>query len=145
MASLDGLTSGASVRISISDPVAGIIDLGKIVSFTHKEDASIPGKPLMDGTILIPKFREGYSGNITAERTNNAFDLYTSIQDERYYNGLDETLCTMIVTISELNGALTQLTFIETQLVATHLGDYQGQDTVRFEISFKSRFRKVTA
>lgn len=144
MASLDTLTSGASIRVAISDPVFGMVDLGKVVSFSQKEDATIPDKPLMDGSVLIPKFRQGYSGSFVAERTNNNFDRYVSFQDERYYAGLDETLCTIVVTVLEIDGAITQLTFLETQFVATSLGDYQGQDTVQYHVNFKSRFRKVT-
>lgn len=140
---LDSLISGAATRLSVTDPVSGVIDLGDVESFHAREESSIEPQILMNGRVRVPKLFKWWAGMIEMYRTNANFDRYLADQAARYYSSLNEVLANMHHTITEADGTVTQYQYEGTQFLLEDGGTYSGSTIVRYRISFICRDRII--
>jgi len=140
---LDGLISGASTRLVISDPVEGVIPILYLKSFSAHEGSRIVPDILMDGTVRLPKLFETWHGDITLARGNAVFDSYIARQAALYYTTQNEVLANLYQTITEQDGSTTQIQYNRVQFVIENAGDFSGAEIVNYSISWIAANRQV--
>lgn len=141
MASLDGLTSGISQTLTMTD-VNGVKEFAIIESFTANENADVQDHTAIDGITRHPKFYMGWHGSFVVQRSTPALDNYFADQERIYYQGGDQVNVTITQTIKEINGAISQWQYTDCVLSLTDGGGYSGTSIVKESVSFKAR-RKI--
>lgn len=140
MASLDGLSTGASSKLVItgSDGVENFIQLE---SFTSKEDAPIIKKVAMDGTVRNAKLPQGWSGTMVFQRGGPEIDEYINDFSRNYRLGGDQLNLTITHTINELDGTISKYTYSGVVIELTDAGMWSGTDIVSQTLNFTSTAR----
>src|ERR1700749_3540626 len=135
MGSLDGLSAGQSVKLTIAD-VNGVKKFEILRRFTSKPDNTIEKRVYMDGTTRHPKFFKGWSGSFEFDRGSSAIDDYFNDQESNYYLGGDQINCTITETITELNGKTSQFVYSDAVLDLETAGDKSGEEIVTETVIF---------
>lgn len=138
---LDGLTSGIDHKLVLTD-VNGVQNFALIESFTSKEDATVDKLIQMDGNVRHPKFHVGWSGSFVLQRNSDLTDSYFANQEALYYQGVDQQDLTILETIQENDGTVTQWQYQRVVLTLEDAGDFSGNAIVKQTVSFMAA-RKV--
>lgn len=140
MSNLDGLTSGISNKLVVSDP-NGLVDVAIIQDFTYMPTMDVPDIVAMDGVTRHPVFFKGGSGSFTIQRGNSALDLYFARKQRTYLQGGDQVNATIHQYIAELDGTTSAWQLVDVVLFITDGGTFSGEDIVRQTIGFKCQER----
>ncbi|HNC11734.1 MAG TPA: hypothetical protein PLF59_08175 [Cyclobacteriaceae bacterium] len=140
MASLDGLSTGASSKLVITGP-DGVENFIQLESFTSREDSPIIKKVAMDGTVRNAKLPQGWSGTLTFLRGGPQIDNYINEFARNYRLGGDQLNLTITHTINELDGSVTKFTYSGVVLELTDAGNWSGTDIVSQTINFTATAR----
>ena len=138
---LDGLTSGIDHKLVFTD-VNGVENFQLIESFTSKEDATVDKLIQMDGNVRHPKFHVGWSGSFVLERNGAFTDAYFAAQEAAYYQGIDQQDITILETIQENDGTVSQWQYQRVVLTLEDAGNFSGTEIVKQNISFMAA-RKI--
>ena len=132
---LNGLTSGIDHKLTFTD-INGVQSFAILESFTSKEDATTDKVIAMDGTVRHPKFHQGWSGSFVLERNSNFMDNYIAAQEASYYEGLDQTPLTILETITENDGTVSQYQYTNVVIYLEDAGNYSGTEIVKQNATF---------
>lgn len=133
--SLNGFSVGRDIALDIVTP-AGPVRFSLITGFMSKmtiADKKIKG---LDGITRHVRFPDGWEGSFSLERQDSTADDYFSQIEDNYYQGLNETPCTITQTISEPNGTVTQYRYLNVLLRYEDSGEWKGDDTVKQKLAF---------
>lgn len=142
MSNLDGLTSGISTQIEITN-VDGVKKFEILESFHSVQVAPILSETAIDGITRHPQLHREWTGTLVFQRGSNVLDLYVAERERFYYEGGDQVNLTVTQTIKELNGTVTRFQFTDLVLEMEDGGTYSGTDIVRQSFSWKCRRRIV--
>lgn len=139
-----GMSLGRDNSIVIMTQV-GSLDLGFVESFKSKAGFTKIKKKGMDGTIRVGSLPdEGWSGEISAERTNQRIDAFFAKLEADYASGVNMPIISIQQTVKEPAGGISQYLFDGVALEYDDAGEWKGSDTAKIKISFMaSRRRKV--
>lgn len=132
---LNGFSVGRDVALNITTP-AGPIALSLITEFKSKMDITDKKVKGLDGLTRHVRFPDGWTGTFTLQRQDSTADDYFAGIESNYYAGLNETPCTILETVSEVNGSISQYRYEGVLLRYEEAGDWKGDDTVMQSIGF---------
>ena len=136
-----GYSVGRDITIVITLPGGQPLRLGKVTSFTAKQDTTEDRKKLLDGTTDTLRFFDGWSGSIKMERSGPSLDDYFGQLEANYFAGDDEQPATMRVLIQEPNGSISTYRFQRVILKFDDAGDWAADKSVSQSLSFTAARR----
>jgi len=141
MSNLDGLTSGISQTLVITD-INGLKTFATIESFSATENADVQSHTDINGITRHPKLHMEWTGSFVFQRTSPALDIYFADQERIYYQGGDQVNVSINETIKETDGSFTKWQYTDCVLTLTDGGRFSGTEIVKQSVSFKGR-RKI--
>lgn len=141
---MNGFSVGRDLTITIVSP-DGVMDFSLITKFNAKQgivDEKIKG---LDGVTRHLRFPDGWSGDIDLHRQNDFLDAYFARWEQNYYDGVDELPCTIMETIAETDGSISQYRYEGVLFKFDDSGDFEGAKSVKQKVSWlASRRLKVS-
>lgn len=132
---VNNFSVGKDVSLDIIGP-NGPIRFTLITSFTSKQDTSEVKVKGMNGINLPVVFYEGWSGSFSLERQDSTMDDYFAQLESDYYAGKNQTSLTIMETITEVSGAVSQYRYTGVILKYDDAGSWSGDKTVSQKFSF---------
>lgn len=141
---INGFSIGKDVTLNINDQ-NGNLTFGLITNFTAKPDVVDKKVTGLDGLARHLIFHNGWSGSFELERQNGALDDYWSLLETNYYMGVNQQSATIIETITEVDGSISQYLYTGVIFKLEEAGEWKGEDSVKQKLSFlASRRLKVS-
>jgi len=131
----NGFSVGRDVSLSISGP-SGAINLSLITGFEAKPDIIDKKVKGLDGVTRHVRFPDGWAGGFDVERQDSTLDDYWAQLEANYYAGINELPVTIMETITEVSGAVSQYLFQGVLLKLTEAGKFSGDETVKQKVDF---------
>lgn len=131
---------GKDVSLDIIGP-NGPIRFNLITAFDAKQDTSEVKVKGLDGITRPVVFYDGWSGSFSAERQDSTMDDYFAQLESQYYAGVNQSSLTIMETITEVSGAVSQYRYIGVILKYDDAGSWSGDATVKQKFSFMASRR----
>lgn len=138
---INSFSVGKDVSLNINTPL-GAVKFSLITKFQSKMDNTEKRIKGIDGVTRIVRFPDGWSGSFEIERQDSTADDYFSQVEANYYAGQNEQPCTILETIAEPNGSITQYQYQGVMLKFDDGGEWMGDSTVKQKISFMASQRQ---
>lgn len=142
---VNGFTVGTDTVVTLISPLGAVLKFSKITGYTSKEinhDFNVNG---LDGSANYGHQNRGYEGTITVERASSAVEDFFCTRNLAELNGTNIGSGSIVRTITENDGSVSQYTDTGVDFVLNNGGDFQGVGTVKMELGWKSGCRKKTA
>jgi hypothetical protein len=140
-------TIGPNNSISILDSVTNQeMDWGLAtqINFDSKPlNVRVPVS-LMRGTKVDLIFQQGRSGSLSIQRTNSNLDVYWSTLEAQIRAGLPRPTWSIIQTIKETDGTITQINYVQSQITYDESGTYTNEQGVVQMLNFTAPAARVT-
>lgn len=139
-------TTGANNSVSIFETLTNNqVDWGFITQIDWSSRAVINRVPvnLMRGLRIDIPFLDGWSGELTLQRTNSSLDVYWSQLEAQVRAGLPYTQFNIIQYIKETDGTNTQCTFYGALITYDEAGRYANEEGVTQRLMFTAPAREV--
>lgn len=137
---MNGFSVGKDVTLNLVT-ATGPVALSLITGFKSKPetiDVKIRG---IDGITRHLVFPDGWTGSLEIERQDSTLDDLWAQFENNYYAGLNNLPNTIIETITEVNGALSQYMYQGVQIKLDDAGDWSGDKSVKQQLSFMAERR----
>lgn len=116
-----------------------------ITHFSSKADMTEVKVKGLDGITRHVRFFDGWSGKFEYERKDSTLDDYFCQLEANYYLGIPEMPCMIQETIENPNGSITQYVYPGVLLKYDNAGAWEGDKTVKLDVSFVATRRLKTA
>lgn len=137
---LNGFSVGrdSTTTISTSD---GTLSPTLITKFSTKRDSTEKKVKGLDGVTRTLSFPDGWSGTFEMDRQDATLDRYFANVDANFYAGLDQSTGTIMHTIQEVDGSISQFQYVGVNLKLDDAGDWVADDTVKQKLSWTAERR----
>lgn len=132
---VNGFTIGKDYTLVINTP-SGVKRFSLVTNFSAKPvttDAKVKG---LDGVTRNLVFHDGWQGQFDIERQNNLLDNYWAELEEAFHAGVSLQAGTIVETIREVDGSISQYRYTGVVLKVEDLGDKAGDKTVKQKLGF---------
>ena len=136
-----GYSIGRDVTITVVAPGGGVLDFGKITQFDSRQESNDHKVIGIDGITDNLRFFTGWSGSFACERRGPSLDAYFKQLEANFYAGIDEPPATILQTIVEPSGAVTQHRFERVLLKYSDAGTWKGDSSVPVKVDFMAAKR----
>lgn len=144
---VNGFTVGRDVVVTMAGPGGAqiIIDSTQITNFDAKphnrkewsRPLNVPPMP-----IYIP---DGWTGVVEVDRTDATLDTFQTSLEDTFWNGQNTLNGTILQTVTEDDGSITQYQFEGAMFWVDNPGNYKAEGRVTQHIEFcASRRRRIT-
>ncbi len=128
-------------QITINTPF-GILAPSLITDFWAKPETNLKkSKGLLTGVINPVLTQEGYTGGLELDRQNAAVDAFFAAYEAAYYAGQNIGYSTILHSIQEANGTLSQFQFVGVVLMLEDAGHWKSDEIVRQKLGFFAQQR----
>lgn len=142
---VNGYTVGRDVTITIITPLGAVATWEQVTSFSKKQDTVDVKVKRMDGVVDHLMMPDGWSGSIALSRGSSDVDAYFATLETSYYNGVDIGSGSIVETITETDGSVSQFTYTGVMLKLSEGGTASGEAEVKQQIDWVGSRRKQTA
>lgn len=132
---------GKDFTLSIALPT-GALRLEGLTGFKSKQDTTDVRSKQLSGKTKHVMFPDSWSGTIMLDRRNQTLDAYISAREANYYNSIYEAPVSMMTTIQESDGSISQFRYTGVQLKLSDAGEWRGDALVKMTIDFVAEERK---
>lgn len=137
---LNGFSVGRDVSTTIST-ADGTLQPTLITKFTTARDSTEKKIKGLDGVTRTLSFPDGWSGAFEISRQDSTIDDYFANVDANFYSGLDQSTGTIMQTIQEVSGAVSQFQYVGVTLKLTNAGSWASDDSVEQQLSWTAERR----
>lgn len=139
----NGFTVGKDATITITGPggTSIVISADQVTDFDPKPmKKEIWSRPLNSPPkpIFMP---DGWTGTITVDRADATLDTFQATLEANFWNGVDTLAGTILQTVTETNGAVTQYQFTGVMFWVSEVGSYKADGLVTQQIEFAASLR----
>lgn len=139
----NGYSIGRDISLNVMTS-SGPLVINRITGFESKQETSKTKVKRLDGINDSLRFFEGWSGSFSVERADSIVEDYFIKLEESYYVGLNEQPATIMETITNPDGSVSQYRYERVILSLDDAGNWQGDATVKIKVSFEAaRKRQV--
>ena len=140
-----GFTVGRDGSIVLIHALApgGRLDLPLRTSFDVKPSFTKLAVKVWDGTRLHADLPDGWTGSISAERSNADVDLFCFALEAAFFNNIAIPFGFVYQYVNETNGTVTTFQFDLVTFAVTDPGAYSADRTVTQKIDFMANRRRV--
>lgn len=140
MSPINGFTIGKDTTLVINTP-SGVKKFSLITGFSSKPETTTIKVKGLDGITRPLVFHDGWGGQFDLERQNGELESYWAELEENYHAGISLQAGTIIETIREADGSVTQYRYTGVVLKLEDLGDRAGDKTVKQKLGFMASRR----
>jgi hypothetical protein len=134
---LNGYSLGKDATFTVVLPT-GTLTLNGLTAFTSKpiyED--IKSKPL-NGVPIFSTIPQGHQGSFKVDRSDYTIDTYFTTFEAAYFAGQNNQPGTILETIQEADGSITQWQYNGVILKLTEAGTFEADKKVEITIEFQA-------
>ena len=135
---------GRDIKLNVITP-SGQLQFPLATEFDRSPKIKDEERPGLDGVDRNVIFHGGWKGTLKFDRGGPSFDDYWAQVEADYYNGLNAGTATIIETITEPNGQVTQYLYSGVVLKPTDMGSFKGQTVVSQTVEFMAQRRLKVA
>lgn len=137
-----GLMSlGKDVSADVILPNGQHLNLGNITGFDAKPISKDLSSSGIDGTPRFAVVPEGWQISFDVDRAGPNVDNWWAAHEASYYSGNVIQNVTILETIDEPDGSISQWRFIGCALKLDDAGNYKSDQFVKMKVSGKASFR----
>lgn len=136
MADNNKYSLGVNNTLRITDDNGNVAISESLLNFASKPDDEFTHVNHMNGRRGTIQYKNGWSGSFEIARQGADFDNYWANQESRYYNGLFSANTSIMQTVKEPDGSITQWQFINVTLMYDDAGTWEHGHEVRQRVSF---------
>ena len=137
---INGYNTGRDVALDINMP-NGPVRLANITDFTSKEMTKSEESHGIDGVSRYQEIPKGWEGTIDIDRANSNADTAIAYLEGLYFAGLNVPASTIVETIQEPTGGITQWRYWGVQFKMDDHGSWKGDGKVTQKLGWKSSGR----
>jgi hypothetical protein len=141
---INNFSVGRDVSLVIQTPGGPLIS-SLVTHFSSKADMTEIKVKGLDGITRHVRFFDGWSGKFEYERQDSVLDDYFAQLEANYYLGVPEQPCMIQETIQNPNGSIVQYVYPGVLLKYDNAGSWEGDKTVKLDISWVAIRRLKTA
>jgi predicted Zn-dependent protease len=108
---IQDISTGKDIQATFYDNQNGLITTTRLKQVSIKQNVVKETTKSLDGTKRHINIPDGWEVNCEYERTSNVLHDYIAANEFKYLNGQQMPLMTVIITITEANGGLSQYKF----------------------------------
>lgn len=132
---------GRDISITVMTS-SGPLTINKITGFSSHQLTTKQKVKRMDGITDPLRFFDGWAGSFDVERQDSIVEDYFVQLEQNYYSGIQEQPVTILETIEETNGNISQYRYERAILSLDNAGDWRGDSSVKIKISFEASRKK---
>ena len=137
---------GRDVKITVISPVTNLpLDFDIVTSFDKKSEAAEVKVKGMDGIVRHAYLPDGWKGTIEVDRASDVVDSHFAALEEAYYNGVTILNGSILETIVERGGLISQYRYEEVAMKLSDAGKSEGDKPIKMKIDFGASRRKKVA
>lgn len=141
---VNNFSTGRDVTLVVSTPT-GPMDLTGITNFTKKQmNTKLKSKGL-DGIPRHGTIPDGWGGSLRFDRLSPNLDRFFALQEAGYYAGQNLQSGTILETISEADGSLSQYRYVGVVVTFDDAGDASADKKVEQTVSWEAETRLLVA
>lgn len=140
----NGYSVGRDISLNVMTPTGQLV-INRITGFESKQESSKSKVKRLDGINDSLRFFEGWSGSFTVERADSIVEDYFIQLEANYYAGLNEQPATILETITNPDGSVSQYRYERVILSLDDAGNWQGDATVKIKVSFEAARKRQVA
>lgn len=140
----NGYSVGRDISLNVMTS-SGPLVINRITAFDSKQETSRSKVKRLDGINDSLRFFEGWSGSFSVERADSITEDYFIQMEENYYAGLNEQPATILETITNPDGSVSQYRYERVILSLDDAGNWQGDATVKIKVSFEAARKRQVA
>lgn len=133
---MNGLSVGRDITLELNFSGGPLVFAPHAIqNFDRKPLAPIKNYMGMDGIIIPVLFHNGWELSIDVGRFDNGLDLWWAEAEALYYQGISLPGGTIIETIQEATGAVSQFIYTNLVLKLDDAGNWKGDEFVTQKLS----------
>ncbi len=138
---MNGYSVGRDITLNVMTP-NGPLTINKITGFSTKQEVSKSKVKRLDGINDPLRFFEGWSGSFDVERSDSIIEDYFVKLEDNFYTGQNEQLCSIMETIANPDGSVSQYRYERVILALENAGEWKGDSSVKIKVSFEAARKK---
>lgn len=138
---LQGYSVGRDITLVVILPGGLALQLGIVTSWNAKQETTDQRVKRIDGNTDHLRFFDGWSGSFKMERDGPAIDQYFADLEANFFAGDDEPPATIVQTISEPDGSVSEFRFERVLLRYDDAGEWGSDKSVSQALSFMAARR----
>jgi hypothetical protein len=144
MSASNQFTLGKDASLVISGP-AGPLTFSIITGFKMTPKYKNIESKALDGQTRHDDIPDGWEGDIRLDRADSTIDDFFAQKEDNYYTGLGSTQVSILETITEVNGSVTQYRYTNVSLTLKDAGDKSADNKVPMVVGAKATRRLKVA
>lgn len=140
----DGFNIGQQISLQLTDANGNSYDMGRITRFTSTpKGTDIESKTIvLNGYVDVKRSREGWTGEVTVDRTNGKWDALEAAQEAAFHAGQPQMYFTLKATILNDDTTTDVFQFIRCEFHMTAGGNWALDEKVEQTVSFTAAQRR---
>jgi hypothetical protein len=138
----NGYSVGRDISLTLTTS-KGPITFDGLTGFTSKQETSKQKIKRLDGVTDTLRFFDGWTGSVDIERKSGQVEDYFVQLEADYYAGINEIPGTILETITNPDGSISQYRYERVILSLDQAGDWKGDSSVKMKVSIESSRKKV--
>ncbi len=137
----NGYSVGRDITLNVMTS-NGPLTINKITGFSTKQEVSKSKVKRLDGVTDSLRFFDGWSGSFDVERQDAIIEDYFVQLEANYFAGVNEQPATIMETISNPDGSVSQYRYERVIMTLDNAGDWKGDSSVKIKVSFEAARKK---
>lgn len=142
---VNGYTVGRDITVTIVNSLGAISSFAVRTGFSKRQETNDIKVKRADGTVDHLQIPDGWSGTLDYERNGSALDDYFADLETAYYSGVNIGSGSIVETIIEPEGSVSQYTYTGVQMKLSDGGSQTGDNTIKMKLDWVASRRKKTA
>lgn len=137
----NGYSVGRDISLNVMTPNGQLV-INKITGFNSKQETSKQKVKRLDGITDSLRFFDGWNGSFDVERSDSIVEDYFIQLEANYFAGLNEQPATIMETITNPDGSVSQYRYERVILSLDDAGSWKGDSSVKIKVSFEAARKK---
>lgn len=142
---VNGYTVGRDVTVTMVTSLGTVSSFSVRTGFSKRQETNDIKVKRADGIVDHLSIPDGWSGTLDYERAGPELDDYIANLETAYYAGTNIASGSIVETITENDGSVSQYTYTGVQMKLSDGGSQTGDNTIKQKLDWVASRRKKTA
>lgn len=142
---VNGYTVGRDIKVTLITSLGTVASFAVRTGFSKKQETNDVKVKRADGIVDHVVIPDGWTGTLDYDRGDSTIDDYFANLETAYYAGTNIASGSIVETITENDGSVSQYTYTGVQMKLSDGGSQTGDNTLKMKIDWMASRRKKTA
>lgn len=142
---VNGYTVGRDITVTVVTSLGAVAKFSVRTGFSKRQETNDVKVKRADGIVDHVVIPDGWTGTFDYDRGDSTIDDYFANLETAYYAGTNIASGSIVETITENDGSVSQYTYTGVQMKLSDGGSQTGDNTLKMKIDWMASRRKKTA